>query len=218
MIYPPFWLKLKLKLQNWNIYMYSCYITYTIRLGFQSTVTKKVQKDVFKIFHWLFELKKTKKNQNVHPYKHTLAKNVHVKKYIVLCEKCSLPFGRVHRVKHSWVPQNKWKNRSQRETDVKEVSAERQRGPSAGTDETGLREPSVASPPCLPSLLLLTHQVWVLPLKTTSQHSTHARTHTHAHTPRCGTTDCPLFRLIPVFPSDSDVCGIYSPSTLSPSG
>lgn len=69
---------------------------------------------------------------------------------MVLCEKCSLPFGRVHRVKHSRVPQNKSKNQSQRDTDVKEVSAERQRGPSAGTDETGRREPSAASPPVCP--------------------------------------------------------------------
>lgn len=65
--------------------------------------------------------------------------------------------------------------------------------------------PAWLLPPSLSSLLLLTHQVWVLPLKTTSQ-----RTHTHTH--RCGTTDCPSFRLIPVFPSVIPVCRIYSPS------
>lgn len=74
--------------------------------------------------------------KNINPKK--LLENLF--KYMVLCGKCSLPFGRVHRVKHSWVPQNKSKNQSQTETNVKEVSVERQKGPSAGTNETGLRE------------------------------------------------------------------------------
>lgn len=52
------------------------------------------------------------------------------------------------------MPQKNVGKTSQRETEVKEIGAKRQRRPGAGTDETGGREPSVAAPP--QSVLLTT--------------------------------------------------------------
>lgn len=66
------------------------------------------------------------------------------------------------------------------------------------------------------SALLTTTDTPGVSVAAQTHQSAHTRTHagerTHTYTPRCGTTDCPSFRRIPVVPSVSAVCRIYSPS------